>query len=41
VNTWDRPEIEIHARIEMNAGGGFQQDASRRFDETSVDIDSF
>jgi len=25
----------------MNAGGGFQQDASRRFDETSVDIDSF
>ena len=41
VNTWDRPEIDIHARIEMNSGFGFQQDANRRrFDETSVDIDS-
>lgn len=41
VNTWDRPEIEIHARIEMNSGFGSQEDASRhRFNETSVDIDS-
>jgi Putative adhesin len=40
INTWDRPEIEIHARIEMNSGFGLQ-DSTRRFDETRVDIDSF
>jgi hypothetical protein len=41
VKTWDRPEIEIHARIEMNSGLGFQEDSRRRFEETRVDIDSF
>src|SRR5207248_1399151 len=41
VDTWDRPEIEIHARIEMNSGFGFSAADRRRFDETRVDIDSF
>jgi len=41
VNTWDRAEIEIHARIEMNSGFGFQDASRSRFDATRVDIDSF
>jgi len=39
VKTWDRAEIEIHARIEMNSGFGFQEANRRRFEETRVDID--
>lgn len=39
VNTWDRPEIEIHAVIEMNPGFGFSDADRRRFNETRVDID--
>jgi hypothetical protein len=35
VNTWDREEIEIHARIE--AGGIFADDL-RRLEQTTVDI---
>jgi hypothetical protein len=39
VNTWDRPEIQVHAVIEMNAGSLFSAADRRRFDETRVDID--
>jgi DUF4097 and DUF4098 domain-containing protein YvlB len=39
VNTWDRPEIEIHAVIEMNSGSPFSDADRRRFNETRVDID--
>ena len=35
VSTWARPEIEIHARIEMESDGD-----QRRFDQTTVEIDS-
>jgi hypothetical protein len=41
INTWDRPEIEIHALIEMNSGFGFSSADRRRFEETRVDIDAF
>src|SRR5947199_8745483 len=42
INTWDRPEIQINARIEMNSGFGFSAAADRRrFDETRVDNDTF
>lgn len=37
VHTWDRPEIEIHARIEME---GSSSEDRRRFDQTTVEIDS-
>ena len=37
VRTWDRSEIEIHARIEA---GGTSAEARRRFNETTVEIDS-
>ena len=39
VNTWDRPEVEVHAVIEMNSGFGFSDADRRRFNETRVDID--
>ncbi|HEY4087705.1 MAG TPA: DUF4097 family beta strand repeat-containing protein [Bryobacteraceae bacterium] len=39
VNTWDRPEIEVHAVIEMNSGFSFSDADRRRFNETRVDID--
>jgi hypothetical protein len=39
VNTWDRPEIQIHAVIEMNSGFPFPDADRRRFNETRVDID--
>jgi len=39
VNTWDRPEIEVHAVIEMNSGFPFSEADRRRFNETRVDID--
>jgi len=39
VNTWDRPEIEVHAVIEMNSGFPFSDADRRRFNETRVDID--
>jgi hypothetical protein len=39
VNTWDRPEIEIHAVIEMSSGSLSSAADRRRFDETRVDID--
>ena len=35
VHTWDRPEIEIHARIEA---AGVSADDLRRFDETTVEV---
>jgi hypothetical protein len=41
VTTWDRPEIQIHARIVMSSDFGFQDASRRRFDETRVDIGSF
>lgn len=37
VRTWDRAEIEIHARIEA---GGTSTEDQRRFDQTTVEIDS-
>jgi len=37
VRTWDRTEVQIHARIE--AGGTWPADV-RRFDQTTVDIQS-
>ena len=37
VRTWDRAEVQIHARIE--AGGTWPADV-RRFDQTTVDIQS-
>src|SRR5258708_16433745 len=37
IHTWDRPEIEIHARIE--AGGDSSEDL-RRFRDTTVEIDA-
>src|SRR6266852_6401490 len=37
VHTWDRGEIEIHARIEA---GGTSTEDQRRFDQTTVEIDS-
>jgi len=37
VHTWDRPEIEIHARIES---GGLSSEDKRRFDQTTVEIES-
>ena len=37
VRTWARPEIEIHARIEME---GWSNGDQRRFDQTTVEIDS-
>src|SRR6266852_3728980 len=37
VHTWDRPEIEIHARIE--AAGSSAED-QRRFRDTTVEIDA-
>ena len=39
VNTWDRPEIEVHAVIEMNSGFPFSDADRRRFNETRVDIE--
>ncbi len=39
VNTWDRPEIEVRAVIEMNSGFPFSDADRRRFNETRVDID--
>jgi DUF4097 and DUF4098 domain-containing protein YvlB len=39
VNTWDRPQIEVHAVIEMNSGFPFSDADRRRFNETRVDID--
>ncbi len=41
VHTWARPQIEIHARIEIASWSGFSIADRRRFDETKVDIDSF
>jgi hypothetical protein len=38
VNTWDRPEIQIHAVIEMNSGFSSSDDDRRRFNETRIDI---
>ncbi|HEU5021097.1 MAG TPA: DUF4097 family beta strand repeat-containing protein [Bryobacteraceae bacterium] len=38
VNTWDRPEIQVHAVIEMNSGFPFSEASRRRFNETRVDI---
>jgi hypothetical protein len=40
VNTWDRPEIQIHAVIEMNSGFLSASADRRRFDATRIDIDS-
>jgi DUF4097 and DUF4098 domain-containing protein YvlB len=37
VHTWDRPEIEIHARIEAASS---DSEDMRRFDQTTVEIDS-
>ncbi len=37
VQTWDRPDIEIHARIEA---AGTWSDDLRRFEQTTVDIQS-
>ena len=37
VHTWDRAEVEIHARIES---GGSSRDDRRRFDQTTVEIDA-
>ena len=37
VHTWDRAEIEIHARIES---GGSREEDRRRFDQTTVEIDN-
>jgi hypothetical protein len=41
VHTWDRPQIEIHARIEMSSWSGFSSADRRRYDDTRVDIDTF
>jgi hypothetical protein len=38
VNTWDRPEIQVHAVIEMNSSFPFTDADRRRYDETRVDI---
>ncbi|HVW07269.1 MAG TPA: DUF4097 family beta strand repeat-containing protein [Bryobacteraceae bacterium] len=38
VNTWDRPEIEVHAVIEMSAGFLSSDADRRRFNDTRVDI---
>ncbi len=38
VNTWDRPEIQIHAVIEMNSGFGSSDADRRRFSDTRVNI---
>jgi len=35
VQTWDQPQLEIHARIEA---GGTSAPELRRFEETTVDI---
>jgi DUF4097 and DUF4098 domain-containing protein YvlB len=40
IHTWDRPEIEIHARIEMSSWSGFSDADRQRFEATKVDIDS-
>lgn len=37
LQTWDRPQIEIHARIES---AGSSAEDRRRFDQTEVEIDS-
>src|SRR6185437_9704490 len=39
VNTWDRPEIQVHAVIEMNSGFPFSEADRRRFNETRIDVD--
>jgi DUF4097 and DUF4098 domain-containing protein YvlB len=41
VRTWDRQEIEIHARIEMSSWSGVSSADRRRFDQTKVEIDKF
>ena len=38
VRTWDRPEIQIHAVIEMSSGFPFSDADRRRFNDTRVDI---
>ena len=40
VSTWDRPQIEIHARIEMNSGFQDMEASRRRYEGTRVDIDT-
>lgn len=38
VSTWDRPEVEVQARIELRTGFGFEAENRRRFDATRVEV---